>query len=136
MLARGLRQWPFVGTDAIEGQPFFRDAQHAWPEWSGVVARPLDALNRVEWNVKHVRRYDTADGFILIWLDLGPLGPELAASRHLIFYPFFLDGVLEDRQLVQPDGLHPTAAGVDVIVARVLPKAEEIVGRVRGQHAD
>jgi acyl-CoA thioesterase-1 len=62
--------------------------------------------------------------------------PELAASRHLIFYPFFLDGVLEDRQLVQPDGLHPTAAGVDVIVARVLPKAEELVGRVRGQHAD
>jgi acyl-CoA thioesterase-1 len=61
---------------------------------------------------------------------------ELAASRHLIFYPFFLDGVLEDRQLVQPDGLHPTAAGVDVIVARVLPKAVELVGRVRGQHAD
>jgi acyl-CoA thioesterase-1 len=62
--------------------------------------------------------------------------PELAASRHLIFYPFFLDGVLEDRRLVQPDGLHPTAAGVDVIVARFLPKAEELVGRVRGQHAD
>jgi acyl-CoA thioesterase-1 len=61
---------------------------------------------------------------------------ELAASRHLIFYPFFLDGVLEDRQLVQPDGLHPTAAGVDVIVARVLPKAEELVARVRSQHAD
>jgi acyl-CoA thioesterase-1 len=61
---------------------------------------------------------------------------ELAASRHLIFYPFFLDSVLEDRQLVQPDGLHPTAAGVDVIVARMLPKAEELVTRARSQHAD
>jgi acyl-CoA thioesterase-1 len=60
----------------------------------------------------------------------------LAASRHLIFYPFFLDGVLEDRRLVQPDGLHPTDAGVDVIVARVLPKAEELVARVRRQRAD
>jgi len=61
---------------------------------------------------------------------------ELAASRHLVFYPFFLDGVLEDRQLVQADGLHPTAAGVDVIVARILPKAEELVARARGQHAE
>jgi acyl-CoA thioesterase I len=61
---------------------------------------------------------------------------ELAASRHLILYPFFLDGVLGDRQLVQPDGLHPTAAGVDLIVARVLPKAEELVERVRRQRAD
>jgi len=61
--------------------------------------------------------------------------PELAASRHLLLYPFFLDGVLEDRRLVQPDGLHPTAAGVDVIVAGVLPKAAELVARVR-QRAD
>jgi hypothetical protein len=27
--------------------------------------------------------------------------------------------------------LHPTAAGVDAIVARILPKAEELVARVR-----
>jgi acyl-CoA thioesterase-1 len=62
--------------------------------------------------------------------------PELAASGHLLFYPFFLDGVLNDRQLVQRDGLHPTAAGVDVIVAGILPKAEELVARVRGQRGD
>jgi acyl-CoA thioesterase-1 len=61
---------------------------------------------------------------------------ELAASRHLLFYPFFLDGVLGERQLLQPDGAHPTAAGVDVIVGHVLAKAEELVARVRGRRAD
>jgi acyl-CoA thioesterase I len=62
--------------------------------------------------------------------------PELAADHHLSLYPFFLDGVLNDRRLVQPDGLHPTAAGVDVIVAGILPKAQELVGRVRSQRGD
>jgi acyl-CoA thioesterase-1 len=65
-----------------------------------------------------------------------PMFPELAASRHLLLYPFFLDGILDDRRLVQPDGLHPTAAGVDVIVAGILPKAEELVARVRSRRGD
>jgi acyl-CoA thioesterase I len=59
--------------------------------------------------------------------------PELAASGHLLFYPFFLAGVVNDRQLVQRDGLHPTAAGVDAIVADILPKVEELVARVRSR---
>ena len=61
--------------------------------------------------------------------------PDLAASGHLLLYPFFLAGVLGDPQLVQRDGLHPTAAGVDVIVAGILPKVEELVARVRGRRA-
>jgi acyl-CoA thioesterase-1 len=59
--------------------------------------------------------------------------PDLAASGHLLFYPFFLAGVLGDPQLVQRDGLHPTAAGVDAIVAGILPEVEELVGRVRSR---
>jgi acyl-CoA thioesterase-1 len=59
--------------------------------------------------------------------------PELAASGHLLLYPFFLEGVVNDQQLVQRDGLHPTAAGVDAIVARILPKAEELVARARSR---
>jgi acyl-CoA thioesterase-1 len=59
--------------------------------------------------------------------------PDLAASGHLLFYPFFLAGILNDPKLVQPDGLHPTAAGVDAIVAAILPTAEELVARVRRQ---
>jgi acyl-CoA thioesterase-1 len=59
--------------------------------------------------------------------------PDLAASGHLLFYPFFLAGILNDPQLVQRDGLHPTAAGVDTIVAGILPIAQELVARVRGR---
>jgi acyl-CoA thioesterase-1 len=59
--------------------------------------------------------------------------PDLAASGHLIFYPFFLAGLLGDPQLIQRDGLHPTSAGVDAIVAGILPQAEELVGRVRSR---
>jgi acyl-CoA thioesterase I len=57
--------------------------------------------------------------------------PELAARFGALFYPFFLDGVATDRTLNQPDGLHPTAAGVDAIVARILPKVEELLAAVR-----
>ena len=59
------------------------------------------------------------------------LFPELASSFDLVFYPFFLDGVSADRSLNQPDGLHPNAAGVDVIVARMLPTVEKLVARVK-----
>jgi acyl-CoA thioesterase-1 len=57
--------------------------------------------------------------------------PALASTHGVVFYPFFLDGVAADRSLNQPDGLHPTAAGVDVIVERILPKVEVLIGRVK-----
>jgi acyl-CoA thioesterase I len=54
---------------------------------------------------------------------------DLAGARGALFYPFFLDGVAAERGLNQGDGLHPTAAGVDVIVAKILPQVEELIGR-------
>ncbi len=57
--------------------------------------------------------------------------PELAAKYGALLYPFFLDGVAGDLSLDQPDGLHPNAAGVNSIVARLLPKVEELVARIR-----
>jgi acyl-CoA thioesterase I len=60
--------------------------------------------------------------------------PELAAKYGTLLYPFFLDGVAADLGLLQHDGLHPTAAGVEVIVARILPQVEELIVRVRRQH--
>lgn len=57
--------------------------------------------------------------------------PDLAARHGIAFYPFFLDGVVGDPRLNQRDGIHPTAAGVDVIVARILPSVEALVGRLR-----
>jgi hypothetical protein len=60
----------------------FRDAAHAWPEWASVVEHPQDAPHRVEWGVAKARSFDTADGFTVIWLDLAPLGPELAVRTR------------------------------------------------------
>src|SRR4029078_7130870 len=61
--------------------------------------------------------------------DFEAIYSALAAENDLLFYPFFIDGVATDSKLNQRDGLHPTAAGVDAIVARILPKAEELVAR-------
>jgi acyl-CoA thioesterase I len=61
--------------------------------------------------------------------------PALAAAHDVVFDPFFLDGVAADRALNQPDGLHPTAGGVEAIVRRILPKAEELVARVKAKRA-
>ena len=57
--------------------------------------------------------------------------PALASTHPVVFYPFFLDGVATDAKLNQGDGLHPNAAGVDVIVARMLPQVETLISRVR-----
>jgi acyl-CoA thioesterase-1 len=57
--------------------------------------------------------------------------PALASTHPVVLYPFFLDGVATDPKLNQSDGLHPNAAGVDVIVARILPKVEELIARAR-----
>ena len=57
--------------------------------------------------------------------------PALASTHPVVFYPFFLDGVAAEAHLNQGDGMHPNAAGVDVIVARILPKVEELIARAR-----
>jgi acyl-CoA thioesterase I len=60
--------------------------------------------------------------------------PELAGKYGALLYPFFLDGVAADLGLLQRDGLHPNAAGVEVIVSRILPKVEELIARARSEH--
>jgi acyl-CoA thioesterase-1 len=57
--------------------------------------------------------------------------PDLAAETGAILYPFFLAGVAADPKLNQRDGMHPTAAGVAVIVARIMPQVEELIVRAR-----
>jgi acyl-CoA thioesterase-1 len=47
--------------------------------------------------------------------------PDLAKKHGVALYPFFLDGVATNAALNQADGIHPTAAGVAVIVQRILP---------------
>ncbi|MGX7948609.1 arylesterase [Oleidesulfovibrio alaskensis] len=47
--------------------------------------------------------------------------PELAQQYDVPLYPFFLEGVALDPALNQPDGIHPDAQGVQVIVEKMLP---------------
>jgi len=49
------------------------------------------------------------------------LFPAVAERRDVPLYPFILDGVATDPALNQEDGIHPNAAGVKVIVERMLP---------------
>ncbi len=54
---------------------------------------------------------------------------ELAASHGVGFYPFFLEGVAARPALNQRDGIHPNAAGVDVIVKAILPAVRKLLER-------
>ncbi|WP_010163260.1 arylesterase [Sphingomonas sp. PAMC 26617] len=57
------------------------------------------------------------------------LYPALAAKHAVPRYPFFLDGVAANPGLLQADGLHPNARGVDIIVRRMLPTVRRALGR-------
>jgi acyl-CoA thioesterase-1 len=50
---------------------------------------------------------------------------DLAAEFKLPLVPFLLDGVALDSRLMQPDGLHPTAAAQPRVLANVLPALEK-----------
>ena len=56
--------------------------------------------------------------------------PDIAKKHDLVLYPFFLDGVAGERSLNLPDGLHPTAKGVEIIVGRILPSVESFLARL------
>jgi acyl-CoA thioesterase-1 len=53
--------------------------------------------------------------------------PRLAEKYGATLYPFFLDGVAADPKLLQEDGLHPSAKGVDIMVGRILPTLEKLI---------
>lgn len=57
--------------------------------------------------------------------------PHLAEKYQAPLYPFFLDGVAGQPGMNQPDGLHPTRAGVDVIVEKMLPTVEAFVEKIK-----
>jgi acyl-CoA thioesterase-1 len=61
--------------------------------------------------------------------------PELSKSFGVPLYPFFLQGVAADQRLNQADGMHPTAAGVAVIVSNMLPTVEAFVSSISGQRS-
>jgi acyl-CoA thioesterase-1 len=62
-----------------------------------------------------------------------PIYSELAKAYGVTLYPFFLDGVAGEAKLNLPDGIHPTAEGIDVIVTRILPTVEAFLNRVSAE---
>jgi acyl-CoA thioesterase-1 len=61
--------------------------------------------------------------------------PDIAKQFGVTLYPFFLEGVATEAKLNQPDGLHPTAEGIDVIVKNILPTVEAFLGAMAGQRS-
>lgn len=53
--------------------------------------------------------------------------PRLAERHGVLLYPFFLDGLAFNTALIQQDGLHPTAEGIDRIVERILPYVVQVI---------
>jgi len=67
--------------------------------------------------------------------DFDAIFPDLARQHGLVFYPFFLEGVILNPKLNLNDGIHPTSKGVAEIVKRILPAAEELIERASSQRA-
>ncbi|KPF78577.1 acyl-CoA thioesterase [alpha proteobacterium AAP81b] len=54
---------------------------------------------------------------------------DVARANGVARYPFFLDGVAAQPKLQLGDGMHPNAAGVKIIVRRILPAVEAELGK-------
>ena len=65
-----------------------------------------------------------------------PIYPEIAARHRAVLYPFLLEGAATVTALNQADGLHPNAAGVEVIVERMLPSVLCLVRRTEHPAAE
>jgi acyl-CoA thioesterase-1 len=59
--------------------------------------------------------------------------PDLAKTYGVPLYPFFLDNVAANTKLNQADGMHPTAAGVAIIVEHILPAVEAFLGAIHAK---
>ncbi|ATP20023.1 arylesterase [Sphingobium yanoikuyae] len=57
-----------------------------------------------------------------------PIYPDLAKKHGVPLYPFFLDGVIGQRSLLLPDGIHPNPQGVQRITTKVAPLVARQLG--------
>lgn len=61
--------------------------------------------------------------------DFDAIFPDLAKEHGLVFYPFFLEGVVLNAKLNQNDGMHPNPKGVAEIVRQIIPSVEELISK-------
>ena len=59
--------------------------------------------------------------------------PELAAKHDVPLYPFFLDGVTGNPDMLLSDGMHPNANGINTMVEKFLPVAEEFMASIKAR---
>lgn len=71
---------------------------------------------------------DYAEAFAAIY-------PRLAAKHGATLDPFFLEGVAAEPALNQPDGIHPTEAGIARIVVRLGPLIEQVIATHQAKKA-
>ena len=53
---------------------------------------------------------------------------EVARRNGATLYPFFMEGVAAQKGMIQPDGMHPTFAGVKRIVTGITPAVKRALG--------
>jgi acyl-CoA thioesterase-1 len=88
-------------------------------EASGAKLLLLGMLAPPNWGEEYDRAFDD-------------IFPELARRHDVPLYPFMLEGVAMKPELNQPDGLHPNARGVGVLVERIGPLVESLLAPPRG----
>ncbi len=60
----------------------------------------------------------------------------LAERYNTLYYPFMLEGVAGNEELVLPDGLHPNAAGARVIAENLYPYLHKLVKKAQQEQKD
>ncbi|MFN8586746.1 MAG: hypothetical protein U0704_03005 [Candidatus Eisenbacteria bacterium] len=58
----------------------FRNSERAWPGWNEIMERPGAAQAMAALSVLDEKRFRTADGFSIVWLELAPLAPAMASA--------------------------------------------------------
>lgn len=61
--------------------------------------------------------------------DYNAVFPAVAKKHGASLYPFFLDGVAANPRYLLADGMHPNAAGVATMVARIRPTVDAALDR-------
>ena len=53
---------------------------------------------------------------------------QLADEYSTLYYPFFLETIINNPDLLLDDGMHPNKQGVETIVESILPLVKELIG--------
>ena len=122
------------GTDAVIVELGTNDVWRALPPsvTRATLQEIVQRLRRHDIDILLCGAWPPREANDLYYGEVSAMFAELAEKNGLIFYPYFLEGVEGDPKLTL-DGIHPNPAGVDEIVARILPSVEELVARVHAR---